>query len=156
MADQQEPLSTYTDRLPQVRRQFSLYADRVEVVATWTLGKTHHNVVKLTDLQQQPKTITIRNRWCKRAITVAMLAAATAIVISRPGYADWMRQAANAVWGVSAAAAVVAVVTFRKSRFARFARHDGKPGLDIGSAGPEARRSDEFTQAVQKQIRKQR
>ena len=156
MANQQPPLSTYADRLLQVRRQFLLYPDRVEVVATWTLGKKHHNVVKLTDLQQQPKTITIRNRWCKRSITVAMLAAATAVVISRPGYSDWMRQAANAVWGVAGAAAVVAVATFRKSRFARFARYDGTPGLDIGSAGPDARRFNEFTQAVQKQIRKQR
>lgn len=150
------PISTYADRVPQVGRQFSLYADRVEVVATWTLGKTHQNVVKLADLEPQAKTITIRNRWCKRAITVAMLAAATAVVISRPGYADWIRQAANAVWGVSGAAVVVAVMTFRKSRFARFARHDGKPGLDIGSAGPDAKRFDEFTQAVQKQIRRQR
>lgn len=153
MADN-NPISTYSDRLPQVRRGFTLYPDRVEVIATWTLGKTHSNVVKLADLEAQPKTITIRNRWCKRSITVAMLAAATAVVISRPGYADWVRPMGNLVWGIAGAAAVLAVMTFRKSRFARFPRRDGKPGLDIGSAGPEARRFDEFVNTVQKQIKK--
>lgn len=154
MADKAEqPLATYTERLPQVRRDFALYADRVEILASWTAGKSHRARVLLADLSPKVTAILVRNRWLKKSIMIGALALACAAVLSRGDYPDFVRRTALLGWPVAALCAGVAVICFPKRRFARFVRKDGKVALDICQAGPDRGRFEEFIKKIQQQIR---
>jgi len=148
------PLATYSDRLPQVRRTFSLYDDRVEIEAVWTLGRTHRSVVKLDDLTPKYVQFYVRNRLFKRAFLTGCLAAATAVVFSQDSYAGGFHFAARILWGIAGAALVIMAWSFRKTRFVRFDRKDGKPGLDMAEAGIRRRQFQEFVDAVKKAIKR--
>lgn len=154
--DDTPPLATYAERLPQVQRVLELHADRVEVRARWTLGKRHRMTVKLSDLVPTTQTLFIRNRLAKRSIVLGSLAVAAAVVFGQPGYAPWIRAVAPAGWFIAAACVGVAIMTFRKTVFVRFLRRDGRPGLDIGKAGPEAEAFEGFVEAVRRAIRSAR
>lgn len=153
-SDSPQPLATYTERLPQVRRTFHLFPDRVEIEAKWTLGKDYRTTVQLSGLTPQYKLHTIRNRWFKKAIMIGSLAAAAAVVFTRGDYPEWLRRNALLGWVVAAACALIAFITFPRRRFARFSQKSGRPGLDIFDAGPDRARFEEFLSQVQKRIRK--
>ncbi len=152
--DTSQPLSTYTERLPQVKRVFHLFADRVEIAARWTLGRDYRITVRLENLTPQFKLQSVRNRWFKKSIMIGSLAIAVAVVFSRGDYPDWVRRNALLGWGVAAVCALVTAITFRRRRFARFSSTDGRPGLDIFDAGPDRRNFDEFLREIQKCIRR--
>jgi hypothetical protein len=148
------PLATYNERLPQVRRVFHLYPDRVEVAARWTLGRRSRITVKLADLSGQANRFTVKNRWFPRAVMVGSLAVGLALVLSRSGYPDWLRRAALAGWPVAGVAFVVALFCLPRRQFVHFPRSNGKPGLDICKAGPDQARFEAFVGEVRKCIRK--
>ena len=127
--------------------------DRVEIDAAWTIGKNYHSTVQLADLTPQYKLLTIRNRWFKRSIMIGSLAAAAAVVFTRGDYPDWLQRNALLGWAIAIVAAIMALRTFRTQQFARFTRKDGRPGLDIFRAGPDAARFEEFLRDLQKKIR---
>jgi hypothetical protein len=147
-------LATYIERLPQVKRTFHLFADRVEIEAKWTLGKDYRTAVKLEELTPQYKLHTVRNRWFKRAIMIGSLATATAVVFTRGDYPDWVRRNALLGWVVAGVCAIIALITFPRRRFARFPLKSGRPGLDIFDAGPDRARFEEFLSQIQTRIRK--
>lgn len=147
-----QPLAVYTERLPQVKRVLSLYRDRVEISAAWTVGKKYQMTVSLTDLQPQPKRFFVRNSWFKRSILIGSLAVAVAVVFTREGYAQWIRTNALLGWGVASACALMAFLTFPARQFARFPRKDGRAGLDICRSGPDQAHFDEFIELIQKRI----
>jgi len=140
----------YQERLPQVRREFQLFKDRVEVDAQWTLGKSHHTTVKLADLSGQVNRFTVRNKWFKKAILVGSLAVSAALVFSRPGYSLPMRKAAGFGWPVAGICLAVILMSAKKRQFTHFPRKDGRPGLDICNTDPA--RFEAFLQAVKARI----
>jgi hypothetical protein len=148
------PLSTYVERLPQVCREFRLFADRVDVNANWTLGRTHSTTVRLADLSGQVNRFTVKNRWLPKAIVVASAAVAFALVLSRPGYPPLVRRAAGFGWPVAGLAGVVAVVCLPRRQFVHFPRTNGKPGLDICKAGPDRARFEAFVAEVRQHIQR--
>ncbi|MBI5544533.1 MAG: hypothetical protein HY901_11630 [Deltaproteobacteria bacterium] len=147
------PLASYTERLLQVRRDFALYHDRVEVRASWLLGRTHCTTVLLGQLSPRTTEALIRNRWAKHSILIGSLAVATAVVLGRPGQEPWVQRASVLGWLVAGFCGVVLALTARKVRFVRVLRPDGKPGLDIAQAGPDAARFEEFLAALKRQVR---
>jgi hypothetical protein len=147
-------LATYTERLPQVRRVFHLYRDRLEIHAKWTIGKTYETTVKLADLTPQVKRFFVRNRWFKRSILIGALAIAAAVVFTRGDYPEWLRRNAQLCWAVAIGCGGMACLTYSRQQFACFVRRDGQPGVDICSAGPDRARFDEFVEQVQNRIRK--
>ena len=155
-SDPSQPLCIYTERLPQVKRLFHVFPDRVEIAAQWTLGKTYRTTVRLADLAPHFKFQKIRNRWFKRSVVIGSLAVAAAVVFSRNDYPGWIRHNALLGWGIAAGCAVVAAISYRPRRFARFHRKDGPPGLDIFDAGPDRARFEEFLREIQVRIRKAR
>lgn len=148
-----DPLSTYTERLPQVRRVLRLYRDRVEIEASWTLGKNYSTVVKLDRLAPQVKRFYVRNRWFKRSIMLGSLAVAAAVVFSRGDYPAWLMRNALIGYPIAAICAAIALMTGIRRQFARFSTKAGPPGLDICRAGPDAARFDEFIEQIQRRIR---
>lgn len=146
-----EPI-VYRERLPQVAREFRLFHDRVEIHAKWTLGKHFTDTVRLKDLSPQARSATIRNRWFKRAILVASLGVAVAVVFTRPHYATWLRRAAGFGWIVAVGASGVAALTFRKRQFLHFPRKDGRPGLDLCRSDAPAYSA--FEQEVRRRIQR--
>jgi hypothetical protein len=142
----------YQESLPQVRREFRLYRDRVEVDARWTIGRSHCTTVKLADLTTQVARFTVRNKWFKKAILIGSLAVSVAIVFSRDKYSLPMHRAAGFGWPVAGICVVVAILSARKRQFAHFPRKDGRPGLDICRTDPE--RFEDFLREVQKRIGK--
>jgi len=148
------PLATYTERLPQVRRVFRLYPDRVEVSARWTLGRRFRITVRLADLSGQVNRFTVKNRWLPRAVGVGSLAVGLALVFSRGGYPGWVQRASMAGWPAAGVAFAVALICLPRRQFVHFPRGDGKPGLDICKAGPDQARFEAFVGEVRKCIRK--
>jgi hypothetical protein len=153
MAPTDSPIAVYTERLFQVRRTLALYRDRIEVDATWLLGRSHHTTVKLASLTPRTADLHVRNRWVKRAIMAGSLAIAAALYLGRPGQGPWAERASVAAWAAAGLCAAVVALTFRKVRFVRLLRPDGRPGLDIAHAGPDAGRFEEFLAAVKRQVR---
>jgi hypothetical protein len=150
MASAERPIAVYTERLLQVRRELALYEDRVEVDASWLLGARHHHSVKLASLGPRTTELFVRNRWVKRAIMLGSLAVAAAVVLGRPDHGVWGQRISAAAWAAAGLCAAVVAITFRKVRFVRLLRPDGRPGLDIAQAGPDAERFDEFVAAVRR------
>jgi hypothetical protein len=148
------PLATYVERLPQVCREFRLFADRVEVGANWTLGRTYTTTVRLADLSGQVNRFTVKNRWLPKAIVVASAAVAFALVLSRPGYPDLVRRMAVFGWPIAGLAGVVALFCWPRRQFVHFPRSNGKPGLDICKAGPDRARFDAFVAEVRQRIQR--
>jgi len=151
--DTPNPLATYTERLPQVRRVLRLYRDRVEIDAAWTLGKNYSTVVKLDGLQPQVKRFYVRNRWFKRSIMLGSMAVAAAIVFTRGGYPEWLMRNALLGYPIAAICASIALMTAIRRQFARFSTKSGPPGLDICRAGPDSARFDDFIEQIQRRIR---
>ncbi len=147
------PIAVYTERLLQVRRRLALYADRVEVDASWLFGSRRHTTVRLAALTPRTNEIFVRNRWLKRAVLIGSLAVASAVVLGRPGYGPWAQRVSLACWVVAGLCAAAAALSFRKVRFVRLLRPDGRPGLDIAQAGPDAAGFETFVAAVKRQVR---
>jgi hypothetical protein len=145
-------LATYTERLPQVRRVFRLYPDRVEVAAKWTLGRQYQFTVKLRDLSGQFKTFYVKNRWFGKAVVIGSIAVAAALVLSMPRYPDLVRRLSVIGWPVAGLAFTAALSTMSRRQFVHFPRRDGDPGLDVCKAGPDRARFDAFVAAVRKGI----
>ena len=148
------PLATYTERLPQVRREFRLFPDRVEVAARWTLGRTHRITVKLADLSGQMSRFRVKNRWFPKAVMIGSAAVAFALVLSRGGYPDWVRKAAVWGWPAAGLAFAVALICLPRRLFVHFPRSNGRPGLDICQAGPDRARFEAFVAEVRSCIRR--
>jgi len=146
------PIATYTERLPQVRRVFQLFPDRVEVAAKWTLGRNHRFVVRLADLSGQISRFHVKNRWFPKGVMIGSIAVGFALVLSRPGYPDLLRRAAVLGWPVAGLAFTVALLSMPRRQFVHFPRSDGKPGLDICKAGPDQARFEAFVAAVRSGI----
>jgi hypothetical protein len=148
-----EPLATYIERLPQVKRVFRLYKDRVEIDAAWTMGKNYHSVVRLADLRPETRRTTRRNRWFKKAIVIASISVATAVVFQRGDYSPTVKYIVSFGWPVTGLALVVAFLSFAKRRFVHFVRKDGAAAMDLCNAGPDAAKFEEFTAEIQRRIR---
>jgi len=151
-ATTERPIAVYTERLLQVRRRLALFEDRVEIDASWLLGSRHHHTVKLASLGPRTTEFFVRNRWLKRAIMLGSLAVAAAVVLGRPDHGAWGPRISAAAWVAAGLCAAVAGLSFRKIRFVRLLRPDGRPGLDVAQAGPDAARFDEFVAAVRRRV----
>jgi len=152
MTESATPIATYTERLFQVRREFALFKDRVEIQAFWLVGKRHQTIIRLSDLSVRTTEFFVRNRWAKRAIVVAALAASAAVVFGRPTDPEWVQRVSLLGWVVAAASVFVIAQTIRRVRFVRLLKPDGKPGIDIAQSGPDAARFEEFVSAVKRQV----
>ena len=150
------PIAIYTERLPQVRREFALHADRIVVNARWLFGRRHVSVIPFSGLTPRTTRLTIRNRLVKRSILIGSLAVAVAVVFARPGYMPWIHLLSPVAWGVAGVSAALAAYSFPKTPFVRFLRTDGRPGLDIGQAGPDTAHFDDFVEQVRRAIRSQK
>jgi len=146
------PLSIYTERLPQVRRRFRLYPDRVEVDAKWTLGRSFQVTVRLQDLSGQMDQFKVKNRWFRKGIMIGSIAVGAALVLSRSGYPDLVRRGAGLGWPVAGVAFVVALLSLPRRQFVHFPRRDGRPGLDLCKAGPDQGRFEAFVHEVRQRI----
>ncbi|MDR3670903.1 MAG: hypothetical protein P4L36_08665 [Holophaga sp.] len=146
------PLAIYTERLPQVRRVFRLYPDRVEVAARWTFGRNYQIVVKLADLSGQISRFNVKNRWFPRGVMLGSIAVGFALVLSRSGYPDLVRRVAVFGWPLGGLAYMVALFSLPRRQFVHFPRANGKPGLDICKAGPDQARFEAFVSAVRQGI----
>ncbi len=151
-ASSQTPLSSYTERLPQVRRRFRLYPDRVEVDARWTLGRSFQVTVRLKDLSGQMDTFKVKNRWFRKGIMIGSIAVGAALVLSRSGYPHLVQRAAMLGWPIAGLAFVVALLSLPRRQFVHFPRTDGKPGLDLCKAGPDHARFEAFVSEVRRRI----
>ncbi len=150
--DPTPPLAVYIERLLQVRRRLALYDDRIEVDAVWLLGARRRSTVKLASLTPRTAELFVRNRWTKHAILLGSLAVAAAVVLGRPDHGAWGQRISAAAWVAAGLCAAVVALTFRKVRFVRLLRPDGRPGLDVAQAGPDAARFDEFVAAVRRRV----
>jgi hypothetical protein len=149
-----QSLATYAERLLEVRRDFTLYDDRVVVRARWFLNRRFEHVVKLAALKGDFQEITIRYRMYRYAgwlMAIGALAYAAC-------YYNTQNMALRAVGylalSVTIFGAVCMTLTYqhRRIRFARFYTQAGRIGLDIGSAGNDIATFEKFVHQVRWQI----
>lgn len=132
-----KPIAIYTERLLEVRRDFSLYPDRVVVHARWYLTRQFEHVVQLATLKGEFEQLTVRyriHRYAGWVLAAGALVFAMCYYNSQGGplgVIGWCALAVLIVGGVATA------ITYRNRliRFARFNTRGGRPGLDIGCAG---------------------
>jgi hypothetical protein len=149
-------IATYTERLLEVRRDFSLYEDRVVVQARWYLTRRFEHVVKLAALKGEFQQLTIRyrvNRYAGWVMAVGALVFAMCYYNSKGaalGIVGWI------ALGVMIVGAVLTALTYRnrRIRFVRFHSRSGRAGLDIGCAGNNVAVFEEFVAHVRRQIAK--
>ena len=150
-----KPLATYSERLLEVRRDFTLYDDRVVVQARWFPNRRFEHVVKLATLKGQFQEVTIRYRMYRYA---SWLMAIGALASAACYYYDFQNITLRAVGYVALSVAICGAVFMalayphRRIRFARFAAQAGRIGLDIGSAGNDFATFEKFVQQVRRQI----
>lgn len=142
----------YRERLPQVRRRFELFGDRIEIEARWTLGRSFRTVLRLADLSPQARRFSIRNKWFRKSVLAGAVAVGLALLAGRQLPGPWSRWIPPVFWAVAGASSIMAVRSFPKRQFARFPRKDGRPGLDVCRTDPEA--FEAFLREVQSRIRR--
>jgi len=153
----QAPLSTYRERLLEVRRDFTLHKDRVVVEARWFLYRKFEHVVELSALTGEVQKITVRYRMYRYAGWLLAVGALAYAAYYYYGAQDPAWRAAGYVALSAAAVGAVSVVLAYPNRFIRFARFRtkaGRIGLDIGSAGNDNASFEEFVEQVRRQIRR--
>lgn len=151
-----QPIATYSERLLEVRRDFTLYEDRVVVQASWLPKRMFEHVVQLNSLQGNFQEITVRYRMHRYAgwiLAVGALAFAALYYIAQNGT---LGVVAYVALGVAIFGALLMALTHsnRRIRFARFQTRGGRIGLDIGSAGNDPDAFDQFVQQVRRQIQR--
>jgi hypothetical protein len=148
-----QPLATYSERLLEVRRDFTLYDDRVVVQARWYFNRRFEHVVKLAALKAEFQEITIRYHMYRYA---GWLLAIGALAYAVCSYAQntTLQAAGYVALSITILGAVSLVLTYphRRIRFARFPTQAGRIGLDIGSAGNDSNTFEKFVQQVRRQI----
>ncbi|HEY3445137.1 MAG TPA: hypothetical protein VGK67_02190 [Myxococcales bacterium] len=149
-----EPIATYSERLPEVRRIFTLYPDRVVVEARWLWRGRFQTTVLLGALKPEVRRIAVRYRLHRYA--------GWAFALSLLGFAALFYQSKSAALGglgilsvaVAVASGAVLMLTYpiRRIVFARFDPRAGRGGLDIGFAGNDAATFEAFVEQVRRQI----
>ena len=150
------PLATYSERLLEVRRDFTLYDDRVVVQAWWLPRRRFEHVVKLTALTGEIQELTIRYRMYRYAgwvLAVGSLAFAACYYYAQGAALSIVGYVALAVT-ICGALFVALTYPQRRIRFARFRTKAGAIGLDVGNAGNDRATFDQFVQQVRRQIRR--
>lgn len=149
-----EPIANYMERLLEVRRDFTLYDDRVVVQARWFPNRRFEHVVKLNALTRAVQEVTIRYRMYRYAgwvLAVGALLYAACFYYAQ----DMALQTAGYVsLGVAIGGVLLMALTYpnRRIRFARFPTRAGRIGLDIGSAGSDIAAFEKFVEQVRRQI----
>jgi hypothetical protein len=150
-----QPLATYSERLLEVRRDFTLYDDRVVVQARWFPNRRFEHVVKLDTLKREFQEITIRYRMYRYVGWILAVGALAYAACFYYGQDTALRTVGYVALGVAICGAVFMALTYphRRIRFARFPTQGGRIGLDIGSAGNDIAAFEKFVQQVRRQIR---
>jgi hypothetical protein len=149
-----QPLATYSERLLEVRRDFTLYHDRVVVQARWFLNRRFEHIVKLAALKGEFEEITIRYRMHRYAgwlMAIGALAYAGCYYYAQN---TALRAMGYVALSVTICGSVFMALTYphRRIRFARFHTPAGRIGLDIGSAGNDIAAFEKFVHQVRRQI----
>ncbi len=149
-----QPLATYSERLLEVRRDFTLYKDRVVVQARWFPNRRFEHVVKLDTLTREVQEITIRYRMHRYAGWVLAIGALAYAACYYYAQGIALQAVGYVALSVAICGAILTALTYphRRIRFARFRARTGRMGLDIGSAGSDIAAFEKFVQQVGRQI----
>lgn len=149
-------IATYTERLLEVRREFSLYEDRVVVRARWYLTRSYEHVVPLVQLKGDMQQLTIRYRIYRYAGWVLALGALLFAMVYYNSQGGPLGILGWAALGVLVVGALGTALTYRnrRIRFVRFLTRSGRAGLDIGCAGNRVGEFEAFVADVRRQIAK--
>jgi hypothetical protein len=158
MTTTDEPIATYTERLLEVRRDFTLYQDRVVVRARWLLKGRFESTVPLDTLSGETREVLVRYRMFRYAGWVMALGAiffAMAYYSAEGGPIGILGYIALGL-AVLGAAFTAATYPNRRIRFTRFDARSGRGGLDVGLAGNSAEAFHDFVEHVARQIARSR
>jgi hypothetical protein len=149
-----QPLATYSERLLEVRRDFTLYDDRVVVQARWLLRQRFERVVKLDTLKGDFQEITIRYRMYRYAGWLMAIGALAYAACYYNAQDTALRAVGYVALSVTICGAVFMALTYpdRRIRFARFHTQAGRIGLDVSIAGNDTAAFEKFVQQVRRQI----
>ncbi|HEX2970803.1 MAG TPA: hypothetical protein VHP11_00625 [Tepidisphaeraceae bacterium] len=151
------PIATYTERLIQVRRTFTLFPDQVQVQAHWRFGRDYTHTIQLDSLKPTTRQLYIRYRYFRHALLITTVGLIFAIWPLYPQIPWPLPPYAIAGIVLTLVGLVLFALTYPKILFIRFDPHKKEgSGLDIARSGPDKARFDEFVETVRKQIKTRR
>jgi hypothetical protein len=151
-----DPIATYTERLLQVQRTFTLYPDHVQVQAHWRFGRNYTNNIPLDSLKPTTRETYIRYHFFRQALLIATIGLIFAVWPMYPRIPWPLPPYSIAGIIVTLIGLILAAFTYPKILFLRFDSQKKAPGLDIARSGPDKAHFDDFVEAVRKQIKKQK
>jgi hypothetical protein len=147
------PISSYRERMLQVKRRFELYPDRVDIAAKWLFKGRFDTSVKLSELDPQYRSFYVRNKLFKPSVVIVLTGV---VLLFLSGDEERLRASSPlAVLGLTLALAGAACtwLTSHRIRFVQFQSRSGRARLDIACAGPDKESFDSFVGQVQQRIR---
>lgn len=149
-----DPIAVYRERLLQVSRRFELYSDRMEIQAKWRVRGGFTTTVHLAGLDPNFRAVFIRNKMFKVSLFLLVGGVATIFLAGDIDRFRAMGTLPRIGLVVTFLGVALGWLTSRRIRFALFQSRLGRPGLDIGCAGPDKANFEPFLVQVQRQIRK--
>jgi len=150
-----DPIATYTERLLQVRRVFTLYPDKVVVDAHWLVKGSFRSTILLDSLKPACHEHHLRNKLFRKAALVATIGVVLVAWTVYPRIPSPLPILTIVAGVIAVAALALTAMTRPRILFVHFDTREGKPGLDIARAGPDKTQFDNFVKLIQKQIRTQ-
>ena len=146
-----QPLATYSEKQPAIRRSFELFADRIVVKGTKS-GMLFEHPVILTDLRPEPNKMWRRHRHFVIGATMLGLCPIPLLVCAIMPSLDAQRRVIILLLLFGMALLVVGLWiclrTYRMVEFTRFQNQHGLVALDVGDTGPERENYAAFVEAL--------
>ncbi|MBK9099037.1 MAG: hypothetical protein IPM14_13125 [bacterium] len=144
-----DAIATYSERRFDGRREFTLFADKVAISGTTSLGPRFEMTVQLNSLVPVADRLWARSRGFWQGIVLAVVSAILALGFTEVLPQFWM----GLLWVVAVGGVLLAAVTFRRVEWASFNNSAGTPVLTIAKVGPKREEFDRFVSAIVGAIR---
>jgi hypothetical protein len=149
-------LAQYSERRHEGRRDFTLYADRIEIRGKEYLGAEYEMTVLLKTLTPEIDRMRVRNKSCSAGFWILFGSVIVALILMRGFGHPAVSGATGPLWALALCGAFMLLATCRRETYAIFKADSGIAALSIAKEGKQREKCDDFVFLVQRQIRAER
>lgn len=147
------PIATYSERSPGLRREFRLHADHITVSSRMLGGNEQEIHIPLDDVSPRPGLMRFRvRRWIGGFLMSFVLAVFVWLFVG-PFHMPWTSPRVVIAGILSIGFFIWGLVYLRKFTAYRFLNRSGVIVLDVIESGPEKDKCKDFVAALERTIR---
>jgi hypothetical protein len=146
-------LAQYSERRHEGRRDFTLYADRIEIRGKEYLGAEYEMTILLKTLTPEIDRMRVRNKSCSAGFWILFGSVLLAFILMRGFDHPVVGGATGPLWALALCGAFMLLATCRRESYAIFKADSGLAALSIAKEGRQREQCDHFVSLVQHQIR---